>query len=80
MAQAGMMSAEINQELLPKPMFEEIRGAVDSLGAEGMLAAHSGSLLGVVLDPDKADCLERRDRVARFLEGLGLSSYEIASY
>jgi L-threonine kinase len=81
MAQAGMISAEINQELLPKPLFAEIRGVVESLGAAGLLAAHSGSLLGVVLDPDAADCLERRDRIARFLEDLGLTSWqEIASY
>jgi uncharacterized protein involved in propanediol utilization len=75
MAEAGTISAEINQELLPKPLFSEVRDTVRHLGAEGLLVAHSGSLLAIILDPDKVDYLERRDRIARFLEELRVPSW-----
>jgi L-threonine kinase len=81
LGQAGIISAEINQELLFKPLFDEIRNAVEPLGASGLLVAHSGSLLGVILDPGKQDYLDRRERVLRFLEELNVSVWcEVANY
>jgi uncharacterized protein involved in propanediol utilization len=81
MAEAGMISAEINEVLLPKPMFNEIRQSVQPLGAEGLLVAHSGSLVGWILDPDKPDYEKRRDRVGRFMDALGMSCWaEVSSY
>jgi L-threonine kinase len=82
MAEAGTISAEINQELLPKPLFNEVRDTVRHLGAEGLLVAHSGSLLAIILDPGTADYPERRDRIARFVEEeLEVPSwFELSSY
>jgi uncharacterized protein involved in propanediol utilization len=81
LGQAGMISAEINQQLLFKPLFNEIRNAVEPLGADGLLVAHSGSLLGVVLDPGKSDFLKRRERVLRFLEELKVTAWcEVTNY
>jgi|SRR6185295_11694128 len=81
MAEAGTISAEVNEVLLPKPMFNEIRQNVQPLGAEGLLVAHSGSLVGLILDPDKPDYEQRRDRLGRFMDGLGMPCrLEVASY
>ena len=75
MAEAGTISAEINQELLPKPQFNEVRDTVRHLGAEGLLVAHSGSLLAIILDPEKVDYRERRDRIACYLEELRVPTW-----
>jgi L-threonine kinase len=81
MAEAGMVSAEINQQLLPKPLFDNIRDEVMQLGAEGVMIAHSGSLLSVVLDPAKADYPETRGRIGSFLEEVpGTSWFELSNY
>jgi L-threonine kinase len=81
MAEAGMVSAEINQQLLPKPLFDNIRDEVMHLGAEGVMVAHSGSLLSVVLDPAKADYPETQGRISRFLDEVpGTSWFELSNY
>ncbi|MFL6197935.1 MAG: hypothetical protein ACJ76J_02055 [Thermoanaerobaculia bacterium] len=81
LGQAGMISAEINQALLPKPLFEELRNAVELLGADGLLVAHSGSLLGILLDPGRPDFPQIRERVLRFMEDLKVTAWhEVANY
>jgi L-threonine kinase len=81
MAEAGTMSAEVNEVLLPKPMFNDIRQSVQPLGAEGLLVAHSGSLVALILDPDRPDYEKRRDRLGRFMDDLGMPCWlEVASY
>jgi len=80
LGQAGMISAEINQKLLPKPLFEEIRDAVEPLGAAGLLVAHSGSLLGILLDPEKG-FRQCRERVLRFMQDLKVTAWcEVGNY
>ena len=80
LGQAGTLSAGVNQMLLHKELFEEARPAVPSLGAEGVMVAHSGALLSFVLDPSRPDFGARRDRVGRFFEDAGLSWFEVANH
>jgi uncharacterized protein involved in propanediol utilization len=47
-------SAIINETFLPKPMFQEILCLVKKVGALGIAAAHSGTILGILLDPHDA--------------------------
>lgn len=79
LGQAGTLSAGVNQMLLHKELFEEARPAARSLGAEGVMVAHSGALLSFVLDPSRPDFAARRDRVGRFFEDAGLSWFEVAN-
>jgi uncharacterized protein involved in propanediol utilization len=44
-------SAAINQRFFPKPMFSEVCRLTNSFGALGVAAAHSGTVLSILLDP-----------------------------
>lgn len=48
-------SAEVNQDLLPKRTFSMMRSVAEDLGALGVVVAHSGSMVGVLIsrtDPE----------------------------
>lgn len=62
LAQVATASATINEEFLQKPMFKEISSVVDYVGGLGVAAAHSGTILSVLLDPQDP-ILERRIEV-----------------
>lgn len=49
-AEAATASAELSQEILPKPQFGELLGLARDLGALGVNCAHSGTVLGVLHD------------------------------
>ena len=66
-------SANINQEFLPKPMFMEIRQIAEGAEALGVAAAHSGTLLSVLLDPADELLEWKVDRVRAGLYALGIS-------
>lgn len=63
-------SARINQEFLPKPHFEEVIALVEREGGFGVAAAHSGTVLSILL-PSEADP-ECRKRVRLSVELLGM--------
>lgn len=46
--EAGIISARVNQRLLPKPALEPLTAAALGLGAAGIVIAHSGSVAGVL--------------------------------
>jgi L-threonine kinase len=46
-----MLSAEVNQAVLPKPLLEELRQATTEAGGLGVNCAHTGTVLGVLFDP-----------------------------
>lgn len=56
-------SALINERFLPKPQFSDIHRLAARVGALGIAAAHSGTILGILLDP--AD-----PRLARTIDAL----------
>lgn len=47
---AALKSALLNQEILPKPYFEEILAIHDSCKLLGINVAHSGSVVGLMID------------------------------
>jgi uncharacterized protein involved in propanediol utilization len=66
-------SARINQTYLPKPKFDRIERIIDSVGALGLQAAHSGTIVGLIFDP-KDPLVPERLHLARVrLSELGLS-------
>lgn len=48
---AATLSALAHQAVLPKPRLDEVLRAAEAAGAVGVAAAHSGTLLAVLLDP-----------------------------
>lgn len=51
LGQVATASADINQRFLPKPGYKELRSLAQHTGALGVAVAHSGTLLGIMLDP-----------------------------
>jgi len=49
------LSAQANQCILFKPAFDAVRRFAEEAGAAGVVAAHSGSVLGILLDPGRCD-------------------------
>jgi L-threonine kinase len=43
------MSAQINQRILPKPYFKEVETVAHAFNG-GIVAAHSGTVLGILID------------------------------
>lgn len=50
LGRVATVSAMISQRHLPKPAFEAIRQMADDCGACGVQVAHSGTLMGILLD------------------------------
>lgn len=81
LAEAGTLSATVNQDLLPKDLFDECRYAAGPLGAEGLFVAHSGSILAFILDPVRPDHEARYRSVLRYVADLpSLGWMELANY
>lgn len=55
LAQGSTLSALAHQSILSKPNLEEILDEVLKLGAWGINIAHSGTVIGVLFDPDFLD-------------------------
>jgi len=54
LGQAATMSARISQRYLPKPRFDEVIDVAERYQARGIQVAHSGSLVGLMLDVPSA--------------------------
>jgi L-threonine kinase len=63
--QAATLSARVHQDILPNPLLEPILAMAREVGALGVCRAHSGTLLGLLLAPGRADL----SAVAAFLAG-----------
>jgi uncharacterized protein involved in propanediol utilization len=70
LARACTLSARINEQLLPKPLFAEMIRYAELGGAEGLMVAHSGTLQALVLDPSRPDHARRKEQAARFMASL----------
>ena len=69
---AATLSARCHQAILPNPLWDHVLSLSEQVSALGVCRAHSGTILGVLLHPDRTDIEE----VARFLSG---SLVEMAS-
>lgn len=75
MARATTLSATINEQLLPKPCFAELSRFVELSGVDGLMTAHSGTALALVLDPSRPGFQERLAQARSFLSSLGLPGW-----
>ncbi len=73
LAHVATASAAINEQFLPKPMFQEVCTLVKRIGGLGVAAAHSGTILSILLDPQDPALEKRIDILHRELSSLGLS-------
>ena len=71
MGRACTRSARINQRFLPKDNFDQMLHLLEDKGVgEGLIAAHSGSALALLLDPSRPDYDQQRALALEFLERL----------
>lgn len=68
---AATESARINEHFLPKTFFKEMLGLVESGLGTGLIAAHSGTALGLLLDPADPDFDRQREDAQKALCDLG---------
>jgi L-threonine kinase len=64
---AATLSALANQTILPKPRLEEVLHVVERVGAIGINVAHSGTVIGIMLDPQAS--LPRTSLIKEVSEG-----------
>ena len=65
-------SAMINQQFLPKPMFAEILRISEMAGVPGISVAHSGTVMGILLNPDEPTLEAKVHSICQELERLGI--------
>jgi uncharacterized protein involved in propanediol utilization len=68
LASVATASAIINQRHRPKPLFPEIYRLAALSRALGVAVAHSGTIVGVLLDPDDDRVDSKAERIARELQ------------
>jgi L-threonine kinase len=67
LGEAATLSAQVHQAILPNPLLEPVLALAREVRALGVCRAHSGTLLGVLLDPLHADVPAVTAFVARCL-------------
>ncbi len=65
-------SALISQRFLPKPTLEFLLDVCKRCGGCGVQVAHSGTVAGVIFDPDRPGVVTDIDRCAAYLDRAGL--------
>ncbi len=65
--QAASMSARAHQAILPNPLLDQALELAVELGALGVCRAHSGTLLGILMDPAVSGVPEASSYVAKAL-------------
>jgi uncharacterized protein involved in propanediol utilization len=74
-------SAELNEKLRPRKFFQQIRRLSRDIGGLGLAAAHSGTVLGILLDaadPEREAKIDKADQSLRALPG-SVSIYRTAA-
>lgn len=76
LGEAATLSAQASQQVLPKPAFDTLLELVERCGLYGLNVAHSGSVVGLLLDSAKHDV----DRVRGWLKETKLQAHWPQSY
>lgn len=76
LGKAATMSALANQKILPKEKLEEIIDISQKTGCLGVNVAHSGTVVGILLEKDKAD----REDLRQLLKARGVFRYYNKAY
>ncbi len=69
-ARACTTSARINNRFVPKPLFAQMFSLVEQGLGEGLIAAHSGTALSLILDPSRPDASQRYAEALRQVDAL----------
>jgi uncharacterized protein involved in propanediol utilization len=67
-------SARINQRHLPKPHFDHLEKLVTRVGALGLQVAHSGTVVGLLFDPEGFHLSEQIAEARGYLGEIGIGS------
>jgi uncharacterized protein involved in propanediol utilization len=67
-------SARINEQFLPKPRFRELLNLAEQSGALGVSVAHSGTILSVLFDSRDPLLEQKRERLERGVDQLGITN------
>jgi L-threonine kinase len=74
--EAATLSASLHQSILPSPLLEPVLALAEEVRALGVCRAHSGTLLGLLLDPRCVDV----DSVASFVGRRVPDTVTVTSY
>jgi len=72
-------SAEMNQRLLPKRTLGAMIGVAAAVGAVGVVAAHSGTCLAILIDALREDRDDQIQAASERLKALGLQPWTLAT-
>lgn len=72
LGQVATASAEINQQYLPTPHFYELKEISVQVGALGLQVAHTGTIAGLLFDPDDPSKDDRIEHAQTLLANLGI--------
>lgn len=72
-------SARLNQRHLPKPRFDLIERVAQKVGALGISVAHSGTLIGLLFDPEDRETRRRTERAGSLLNKLGVDAWHFST-
>ncbi len=72
LGQVATASALISQRFVPNPVLEFLLDVCNRCGACGVQVAHSGTVAGVIFDPDRPGIAADTDRCAAYLDQAGL--------
>ncbi|MCG8706865.1 GHMP kinase [Brenneria sp. 4F2] len=71
LGEACTLSAIASQQMLIKPAFNDLRNVVEANGLYGLNVAHSGSVVGLLLDPRRHDV----EKIGRQLHQRGITRH-----
>lgn len=72
LGQGATLSAEANQTILPKPLLTELKQWSAARGCAGVMAAHSGTVVGLLYPPGR-DLEREEESLFKTFSGLGES-------
>ena len=72
LGQVSSASATINQHYLPKPHFQDLKEISKEVGAVGLQVAHTGTVAGLLFDPDNPLKESRIEQAQTLLTSIGI--------
>lgn len=75
LGQACQVSAEINEKILPKPSYPHMHELLTSGVGEGLLTAHSGSAVALLLNPNQPNFRAQYEQAVEHIDMFTLNSW-----